>query len=63
MAKRCLVLEYRRMLLPAEESFSICYFVVVELLNQQKVFYKLFFYIKAEMDVSLISVLPITNND
>lgn len=51
------------MLLPAEESFSICYFVVVELLNQQKVFYKLFFYIKAEMDVSLISVLPITNND
>lgn len=52
------------MLLPAEESLSICYFVVVELLNQQKVFYKLFFfYIKAEMDVSLISVLPITNND
>lgn len=52
------------MLLPAEESFSICYFVVVELLNQQKVFYELFFfYIKAEMDVSLISVLPITNND
>lgn len=51
------------MLLPAEESFSICYFVVVELLNQQKVFYEFFFYIKAEMDVSLISVLPITNND
>lgn len=29
------------LLLPAEESFSICYFVVVELLNQQKVFYKI----------------------